>query len=127
MSDIEDVIDTTSPPDGSAADAEPSSGEEIIEGKPKEEIETMAKYTVSNIDYNTRSVVEMSKYMPGCDIYLELTPTSAKTLNQCAAVIFASAALGAPFAYVIQGQRIFIDATDKTKIPYAALQTAIGT
>lgn len=118
--------ETTTPPDGSTGTepAEPSSGETAED--PKEEIKPMAKYTVSNIDYNTRPAVEMSKFMPGCDIYLELTPTSAKTLNQCAGIIAASAALGAPFAYVIQGQRIFIDATDKTKLPYSALQIAIG-
>jgi hypothetical protein len=127
MSEIVEITDTTTPPDGSTGTepVEPPSGE--TKDDPKEEIKPMAKYTVSNIDYNTRPRVEMSESMPGCDIYLELTATSAKTLNQCAAVIFASAALGAPFAYVIQGQRIYIDATDKTKLPYAALQTAIGT
>jgi hypothetical protein len=126
MSDIEEVTDTTIPPDGSTGSAEPSSGNTEPEPKPKEELQAMAKYTVSNIDYNTRTPLEMGKFMPGCDIYLELTATSVKTLNQCAGIIFASAALGAPFAYVIVGQRIYIDATDKTKLPYSALQIAIG-
>ena len=87
----------------------------------------MAKYTSGVIDLNTRILSEMAAFMPGCDAVVSLNSSAGKTLDALMVIALGSAALGAPFAYVIQGQRIFIDATDKTKIPYAALQTAIGT
>lgn len=127
MSMAEDeILEVPTTPDVLTPDVIPSSDEEIEPPKYGGDILPMAKTTVGNIDWNTRDTIERTKYLPGCDIYCELNGSSTKTLTQCAAIIAASVALGSPFAYVIVGNKVFVDATDKTKTPYAALQTAVG-
>jgi hypothetical protein len=68
----------------------------------------------------------MSNFMPGCDFVCNLNSTAGKTLSEAMAIAQAFVGLGSPFRCVIQNNCIWIDATDKTKIPYAALQAAMG-
>ena len=86
----------------------------------------MAKSSNGVIDFNTRLLSEMAGYMPGCDVIASLNAASGKTLNEAMVIAVASAALGSPFRCVISDGKIWIDATDKTKTPYAALLTAMG-
>ena len=86
----------------------------------------MAKYTSGVIDLNTRILSEMAAFMPGCDAVVSLNSSAGKTLDALMVIAVGSAALGAPFRCVISDGKIWIDATDKTKIPYAALLIALA-
>jgi hypothetical protein len=140
VTDLEDPEQTQTPPEEATPDAgvndgsqatdppadEPPQADLPPDKPPKGGIEPMAKSTVGVVDFNTRDTVERSKYLPGCDIVASLNATSGKSISDAAAIVASSVALGAPFAYVIVGNKLWIDATDKTKTPYSALQTAVG-
>lgn len=137
MSDIDEKPEETPPADlftGSSEEpppdpsADPPTVDPPIEPPKggKGDIEPMAKSTVGVVDFNTRDAVERQKFFPGCDFVANLNAVSGKSLSDCAVIVAASAALGSPFAYVISGNKLYIDATDKTKSPYSALQTAVG-
>lgn len=86
----------------------------------------MARYTSGVIDLNTRVLSEMAEKFPGCDMIVSLNSSAGKTLDAACIIAVASAALGSPFRCTISEGKIYIDATDKTEIPYAALLVAIA-
>jgi len=86
----------------------------------------MAKSTSGVIDFNTRILSEMAGFMPGCDVVASLNSSAGKTLDAAMVIAVGSAALGSPFRCVISDGKIWIDASDKTKLPYAALLAAMA-
>jgi hypothetical protein len=75
--------------------------------------------------FTLRDSYQRAKLFPGCDIQVVAASGDQCTLTQLAADIIASAALGSPFAVTIAGAVAYIDANDKSKTPYSAMQTAI--
>lgn len=137
MSDIEEKPEETPPADIPSGPSEepptdPPADPPTVDPPPKPpkngkgEAETMAKSTVGVVDFNTRDAVERQKYFPGCDFVANLNSVAGKSLSDCATIVANSVALGSPFAYVIAGNMLYIDATDKTKSPYVALQAVVG-